>query len=63
MESPGRVYSINEIYELFWNEPAYNAENTVSVHICKTREKFEANPKKPKYLKVVYGLGYKMGNI
>ncbi|GGE79255.1 response regulator transcription factor [Priestia taiwanensis] len=56
----GRVFSISEIYERVWSEPSYNAENTVAVHIRKIREKIEINPKNPKYLKVVWGLGYKM---
>ncbi|MFZ7120092.1 MAG: response regulator transcription factor [Eubacteriaceae bacterium] len=56
----GRVYSIDEIYEKVWKEPAYNPENTVSVHIRKIREKIEINPKEPKYLKVVWGIGYKV---
>lgn len=56
----GRVFSINEIYELVWNEEPYNAENIVAVHIRKIREKIETDPKNPRYLKVVWGLGYKM---
>jgi DNA-binding response OmpR family regulator len=56
----GRVFSINEIYELVWKEPGYNAENTVAVHIRKIREKIEINPKNPRFLKVVWGIGYKM---
>ena len=56
----GRVFSIQEIYERVWNEPAYNAENIVAVHIRKIREKIEADPKNPRYLKVVWGIGYKM---
>ena len=56
----GRVFSINEIYEYVWNEPCYNAENTVAVHIRRIREKIEINPKEPKYLKVVWGIGYKI---
>lgn len=59
LNSP-RVYSIDEIYEKVWNEPCYNAENTVAVHIRKIREKIEINPKEPKYLKVVWGIGYKI---
>ena len=59
-KNAGRVYSIHEIYELVWNEEAYNAENIVAVHIRKIREKIEDNPKNPKYLKVVWGLGYKI---
>lgn len=56
----GRVFSISEIYERVWNEPGFNAENTVAVHIRKIREKIEIDPKNPRYLKVVWGLGYKM---
>ncbi|SKC42900.1 response regulator transcription factor [Maledivibacter halophilus] len=59
-KNAGRVYSIDEIYEKVWNEPAYNPENTVAVHIRRIREKIEINPKEPKYLKVVWGIGYKM---
>lgn len=59
MSYPGRVYSADEIYELVWNEEAINTE-TIMVHIRKLREKIEVNPKKPKYLKVVWGLGYKI---
>lgn len=60
MLNAGRVFSINEIYERVWNEPGYNAENTVAVHIRKIREKIEIDPKNPRYLKVVWGIGYKM---
>lgn len=60
MANAGRVFSIQEIYERVWNEPAYNAENIVAVHIRKIREKIEADPKNPRYLKVVWGIGYKM---
>ena len=60
MKNAGRVFSINEIYELVWKEPSYNAENTVAVHIRKIREKIEIDPKNPRYLKVVWGIGYKM---
>lgn len=56
----GRVFSIDEIYERVWKEPGYNAENTVAVHIRKIREKIEIDPKNPRYLKVVWGIGYKM---
>lgn len=58
MRHAGRVFSIEEIYEKVWDEPAYNAE-TVTVHIRKIREKIEINPKEPKYVKVVWGIGYK----
>ncbi|MBE1555288.1 response regulator transcription factor [Sporosarcina limicola] len=60
MKNIGRVFSINEIYERVWNEQAYNAENIVAVHIRKIREKIEADPKNPRYLKVVWGIGYKI---
>ncbi|WP_071461469.1 response regulator transcription factor [Bacillus massilinigeriensis] len=60
MTNAGRVFSIDEIYERVWKEPGFNAENTVAVHIRKIREKIEINPKNPKYLKVVWGIGYKM---
>lgn len=60
MNNIGRVFSINDIYEQVWNEPSYSAENTVAVHIRKIREKVEVDPGNPRYLKVVWGLGYKM---
>ena len=60
MKNAGRVFSINEIYERVWNEAAYNAENIVAVHIRKIREKIEADPKNPRYVKVVWGIGYKI---
>jgi DNA-binding response OmpR family regulator len=60
MTNAGRVFSIHDIYERVWNEPYYNAENTVAVHIRKIREKIEIDPKNPRYLKVVWGVGYKM---
>jgi DNA-binding response OmpR family regulator len=60
MENRGRVFSIDEIYEKVWKEPSFNAENTVAVHIRRIREKIEINPKEPKYLKVVWGIGYKI---
>ncbi len=63
IKSPGRVYSIDQIYEQVWNEPAYSPENTVAVHIRRIREKIEINPKEPKYLKVVWGIGYKIEKI
>jgi DNA-binding response OmpR family regulator len=59
----GKVFSIEEIYEKVWNEAAFSPENTVSVHIRKIREKIEINPKEPKYLKVVWGVGYKVEKI
>jgi len=60
MTHAGRVFSIDEIYERVWKEPGFNAENTVAVHIRKIREKIEIDPKNPRYLKVVWGIGYKM---
>lgn len=57
----GRVYSIDQIYETIWNMRAIGADNTIAVHIRHIREKIENNPKKPKYLKVVWGTGYKVG--
>ncbi len=60
MRNAGRVFSINEIYERVWNEEAYNADNIVAVHIRKIREKIEADPKNPRYVKVVWGVGYKI---
>lgn len=60
LKNQGRVFSIDEIYEKVWKEPSYNAENTVAVHIRRIREKIEINPKDPKYLKVVWGIGYKI---
>lgn len=57
---PGRVYSSTQIYELVWNESAMGAENAVSVHIRHLRQKLEINPSEPRYLKVVWGLGYKL---
>ncbi|OLS40761.1 response regulator transcription factor [Bacillus sp. MRMR6] len=59
----GKVFTIEDIYEKVWNEPSFNPENTVTVHIRKIREKIEINPKEPKYLKVVWGVGYKMEKI
>lgn len=58
MSNANRVFSIEEIYERVWQEPAYSAD-TVTVHIRRIREKIEINPKEPKYLKVVWGIGYK----
>lgn len=58
MKHPNRVFSIEEIYERVWKEPAYNPD-TVTVHIRRIREKIEINPREPKYLKVVWGVGYK----
>ncbi len=62
-EHAGRVFSMEQIYETVWQEQAYNPENTVAVHIRRIREKIEINPKEPKYLKVVWGVGYKVEKI
>lgn len=59
-KNAGKVFSIEEIYEKVWNETAFSPENTVTVQIRKIREKIEINPKEPKYLKVVWGVGYKV---
>lgn len=60
VKNKGKVFSINEIYEAIWNEEAIGADNTVAVHIRHIREKIEINPKEPRYLKVVWGVGYKI---
>ena len=60
MKNQGRVFSIGQIYESIWNEEAIGADNTVAVHIRHIREKIEINPKDPRYLKVVWGVGYKI---
>ncbi len=60
MENKGRVFSAETIYNRVWNEDAYNIENTVMVHIRHIREKIEINPREPEYLKVVWGIGYKI---
>lgn len=60
MKNPGRVFSAEEIYERVWQEDAYSVENTVMVHIRRIREKIEVDPREPRYLKVVWGIGYKM---
>ena len=57
------MFSIEQIYEAVWEEPAVNPENTVAVHIRHIREKIEINPKAPRYLKVVWGVGYKVEKI
>ena len=59
MKNPGRVFSADEIYERIWNERAVNTD-TIMVHVRNIREKIEINPREPKYLKVVWGVGYKM---
>ncbi|GAA0698861.1 response regulator transcription factor [Paraclostridium ghonii] len=63
LANKGRVFSIDEIYERVWKEESFNSENTVSVHIRRIREKIEINPKEPKYLKVVWGVGYKIEKL
>jgi DNA-binding response OmpR family regulator len=60
MSHPGRIFSAEEIYQRVWEEDGYAVENTVMVHIRHIREKIEINPKEPRYIKVVWGLGYKM---
>ena len=62
-KNKGRVFSIEQIYERIWNEDAINADNTVAVHIRHIREKIEIHPKEPRYLKVVWGIGYKVEDI
>lgn len=63
MNHPGYVFSAEEIYEKVWQEDAYSVENTVMVHIRRIREKIEITPKNPKYLKVVWGIGYKIEKV
>mgnify|MGYP000012486150 FL=1 len=63
VKNQGKVFSINQIYESIWNEEAIGADNTVAVHIRHIREKIEINPREPRYLKVVWGLGYKVEKI
>lgn len=60
VKNQGRVFSISQIYESIWEEEAIGADNTVAVHIRHIREKIEINPKEPRYLKVVWGVGYKI---
>lgn len=60
MKNKGKVFSINQIYEHIWNENAVSVDNTVAVHIRHIREKIEINPREPRYLKVVWGVGYKI---
>ena len=62
-ENKGKVYSIDEIYTNIWKEESFAAENIIAVHIRHIREKIEINPKEPKYLKVIWGVGYKVENI
>lgn len=63
VENQGKVFSIDQIYERIWNESAIGVDNTVAVHIRHIREKIEINPKEPRYLKVVWGVGYKIEKI
>lgn len=63
MRSPGRVFSIDEIYERVWGEDSLGSGSTVTVHIRRIREKIEINPSDPKYIKVVWGIGYKMEKL
>ena len=63
VKNAGKVFSIDEIYEQIWNEEAIGADNTVAVHIRHIREKIEINPKEPRYLKVVWGVGYKIEKL
>ncbi len=63
MKNAGCVFSAEQIYKRVWQEEAYSVENTVMVHIRRIREKIEINPKEPKYLKVVWGIGYKIEKI
>ena len=63
VKNQGKVFSINQIYENIWNEEAIGADDTVAVHIRHIREKIEINPKEPRYLKVVWGVGYKVEKI
>lgn len=63
LKNKGKVYSISEIYENVWNEDSIAAENIIAVHIRHIREKIEINPKEPKYLKVIWGIGYKIENL
>lgn len=60
VRNAGKVFSIDEIYQQIWNEEAIGADNTVAVHIRHIREKIEINPREPRYLKVVWGVGYKV---
>ena len=63
VQNAGKVFSINQIYEQIWNEEAVAADNTVAVHIRHIREKIEINAKEPRYLKVVWGIGYKIEKL
>ena len=63
VKNQGKVFSVNQIYESIWNEDAIGADNTVAVHIRHIREKIEINAKEPRYLKVVWGIGYKVEKL
>ena len=63
VKNQGRVFSIDQIYERIWNEQAFGEDNTVAVHIRHIREKIEINPRDPRYLKVVWGVGYKVDKM
>ncbi len=63
LKNKGKVYSIPQIYENVWNEESYGAENIIAVHIRHIREKIEINPKEPRYLKVIWGIGYKIEKV
>ena len=63
MKNQGKVFSISQIYESIWNADAIDADNTVAVHIRHIREKIEINPKEPRYIKVVWGIGYKIDKV
>ena len=63
MKNPGKIFSAENIYTSVWNEDGYAVENTVMVHIRHLREKIEINPKEPRYIKVVWGLGYKIEEV
>ena len=63
MRNIGNILSTSQIYEAVWNEPSYAGDKTVTVHIRRIREKIEINPKEPKYLKVVWGIGYKIEKL
>lgn len=63
VQNKGKVFSIEQIYEHIWKEEAYGADNTVTVHIRHIREKIEIDPKNPKYLKVIWGIGYKVEKL
>ena len=60
LSRPGRIFPAEEIYERVWEQDSYSVENTVMIHINRLRKKIELNPKKPEYLKVVWGIGYKI---